>query len=180
MSANPWPEPIEKTAFSGERRTPFFLPTENGHRVGATMHWPIAETYARNKNSKRILLLPGWSGPRSGPADLLVQLASACAREGHVVLRIDLHGRGDATGAFEDGDLDRMIAVAGCGLDLLKQQTLPVWDVDALSDSNISPIVVGGICSGGNVALGLASLRPAACARAKRRRRFHSRPVRAP
>jgi pimeloyl-ACP methyl ester carboxylesterase len=135
--------------FGAEARETLLLPTEGGYAIGATLHQPAVESKSEKPKSK-ILLLPGWSGPRTGPAELLVQLASRLASAGHAVLRIDLHGRGDSSGRFEDGDLDRMIADASAGFDFL-QSKVP---------NPQSQIAVGGICSGGNVALGLASLRP--------------------
>ncbi len=135
--------------FPGETRSTLWLPTSEGESIGATLHRPEMKG---TQGAKAVLLIPGWSGPRSGPAELLVALARELTSQGHVVLRIDLHGRGDSTGRFEDADLDRMIADASAGLDYLKQ-TCPGL-----------PLVVGGICSGGNVALGVVSLRPEECA----------------
>ncbi|MBI3830468.1 MAG: alpha/beta fold hydrolase [Planctomycetes bacterium] len=140
----------ETAAFGAEARRALLLPTEQGHQVGATLHEPSVQSEIANPKSK-ILLLPGWSGPRTGPAELLVQLASRLAAVGHAVLRIDLHGRGDSSGRFKDGDLDRMIADASAGLEYLQSKI----------GNPKSKMVVGGVCSGGNVALGFASLRPA-------------------
>ncbi|MCW8130825.1 MAG: alpha/beta fold hydrolase [Planctomycetota bacterium] len=130
--------------FGAERREAVALAVPGGGTLGATFHEPAAAPATKTS----LLLLPGWSGPRTGPAELLVQLASRLAAGGHTVLRIDLHGRGDSSGAFEAGDLDRMIADASAGYDALRARAPGV------------PAAVGGICSGGNVALGLASLRP--------------------
>jgi len=108
------------------------------------------EPGANNQQPKAaVLLLPGWTGPRTGPAELLVFLARELVRNGCVVLRIDFHGRGDATGAFGDCDLDRMIREAEVGLTFLRTRFPNTL------------LTVGGICSGANVALGLASLKPA-------------------
>jgi pimeloyl-ACP methyl ester carboxylesterase len=160
---------LQPTAdFGHERREVLQLPIGESHFVGATLHLPAAEirsqrTEVREQRSDRsaptgqpdvahppaaILLLPGWTGPRTGPAELLVFLAREMTRNGCAVLRIDFHGRGDATGAFGDCDLDRMISEAGAGVDFLKAR-FPE-----------AAIVAGGICSGANVALGLAGLRP--------------------
>lgn len=127
--------------FAGERRETFLLSFQSDH-IGATLHRPACDPRSA------VLLLPGWSGPRTGPAEVLVFLARKLAADGHLVLRIDFHGRGDATGRFIECDLDRMIAEASVGLDRLREEAPGV------------SIVVGGICSGANVALGLASLRP--------------------
>jgi pimeloyl-ACP methyl ester carboxylesterase len=163
--------------FGHERREVLHLPINGAQCVSATLHLPgprgqtsevrgqtdrtepqshrtpAPETHDRSDGSDQqpfaVLLLPGWTGPRTGPAELLVFLARELTRSGHAVLRIDFHGRGDASGNFGDCDLDRMIREAGAGLDVLKAR-FPA-----------ATVVAGGICSGANVALGLASLRPA-------------------
>lgn len=133
-------------AFPHERREAFLLPTAAGHSVGATLHTPVRSP--PSEIGSLVLLLPGWSGPRTGPAELLVFLAQILTVQGHTALRVDLHGRGDSTGQYEDGDLDRMIQDAGAAADWLRAK---------YPDARLT---AGGICSGGNVALGLASLRP--------------------
>lgn len=110
-------------SFEFERREVLLIPTERGHSLGATLHLP--QSALENRKSK-ILLIPGWSGPRTGPAELLVQLAARLAAGGHAVLRIDLHGRGDSTGRFEDGDLDQMIADASVAVDWLGTRVPPL------------------------------------------------------
>jgi pimeloyl-ACP methyl ester carboxylesterase len=167
---------LQPTAdFGHERREVLQLPIDD-HHVGATLHVstgsgerrarseaggqePRAKSQepkalsgsceaTKSNGPKALLLLPGWTGPRTGPAELLVFLARELTKDGHVVLRIDFHGRGDANGAFGDCDLDRMIEEAEAGLRFLQSR---------FPDATVA---VGGICSGANVALGLASLRP--------------------
>ncbi len=145
--------------FGHERREVLQLPVDE-HYVGATLHVPCsvpqnprAPEPSRSDPSDQelrtaVLLLPGWSGPRTGPAELLVFLARELVRNGCAVLRIDFHGRGDASGAFGDCDLDRMIREAETGLTFLRTR---------FPDASLT---AGGICSGANIALGLASLRP--------------------
>ena len=150
--------------FGHERREVLQLPIDD-HYVGATLHVPLVKPAASDSSDQNpvasnqqpvaktqqpvaILLLPGWTGPRTGPAELLVFLARELTKAGHAVLRIDFHGRGDSSGVFGDCDLDRMIREAETGLGFLKKR---------YPDAKLA---VGGICSGANVALGLASLRP--------------------
>lgn len=133
-----------KAAFEGERRETFRLAASGGSTVGATLHLPLDTNPSKTRAA--VLLLPGWSGPRTGPAELLAHLAMRLAQAGHVCLRIDLTGRGDAEGAFADGDLDRMIDDAAHGLRRLREAAPG------------APLAAGGLCSGANVALGLASL----------------------
>lgn len=99
-----------------------------------TIHRPLGESRGT------VVLIPGWSGPRSGPADILVFLAGELARAGWLAVRFDLPGRGDAGGEFHDCDLDRMIAAA----------------VEVAQDKATGPLCLLGMCSGGNVALGAA------------------------
>src|SRR5206468_782386 len=87
-----------------------------------------------------VCLIPGWSGTRSGPADILTFLADELAGAGFKAVRTDLPGRGDADGEFSACDLDTMIAAASATL--LEQ---------AIAGT---PKYLLGMCSGGNVALG--------------------------
>lgn len=104
----------------------------------ATIHRPSSG------NSKgEIFLLPGWSGPRTGPAEVLVFLASELARRGWTAVRLDLPGRGDAPDpANHLVDLDAMIVSATNSL------------VCCPSESKHSQRAFLGMCSGGNVGLG--------------------------
>jgi len=137
---------LTESDFGHEVRETFLLATLNEDYVGATLHLP--KTPPASEIKQVVLWLPGWSGPRTGPAELLIFLAKHLAKSGVISLRMDFHGRGDASGAFGDCDLDRMITEASVGWDRLKTR-FPN-----------AAIGVGGICSGSNVALGLASLRP--------------------
>lgn len=105
-----------------------------------TIHRPVAQ-----ESKGEVVLLPGWSGPRSGPADVLVFIASKLAENGWTAIRLDLPGRGDAS-ANAPVNLDAMIAAAS---------EYPV------SESAQRKVLLG-ICSGGNVALGAASLKSCA------------------
>ena len=126
------------TAFS-----PFEIRETGVSSAGSfTLHRPAA-----GPSKGLAILLPGWSGPRTGPADVLVFLASKLAEHGWSALRLDLPGRGDAA-AHEPIDLDAMIDSAARGAHPLKGET--------------GRRVLIGICSGGNVALGAAPLK--ACA----------------
>jgi len=100
----------------------------------ATSHRPLTQSKGT------VILVPGWSGTRAGPADLLVFLASSIARAGWTAIRVEMPARGDSCGAFNDVDLDAMIAAT------------------AACTGEESPRFVG-LCSGGNVALGASALR---------------------
>ena len=140
---------LDSAQFQGERREICERTLSDGVRTVLSIHLPSQPQERPVPNSATILLLPGWSGPRCGPADFLVQLSRALACQGHYAVRMDLMGRGDATGSFDACDLDAMIRHAGEVVEYLAEQ--------ARFPKNIA---VGGICSGSNVALGLAALKP--------------------
>ncbi|MHB9132506.1 MAG: alpha/beta hydrolase family protein [Armatimonadota bacterium] len=93
-----------------------------------------------------VLLLSGWGGTRYGPQRILLQTAAALAEHGLTTLRLDFRGRGDSTGNAGDATLDRMIEDA---------LTAAAW---LREEEGIVRLHLVGICSGGNVALGAASL----------------------
>ena len=116
--------------FEGERREVL-----NRDGLIATAHRPLKESKGT------VVLVPGWSGTRAGPADMLVFLASSLTRAGWTAIRVEMPARGDSCGAFDAVDLDAMIAAAA-----------------ACSGEDKSPRFVG-LCSGGNVALGASTIR---------------------
>src|SRR5437763_806029 len=87
--------------FFGERRTVLAVA---GSVV--TVHEPPAPNH---KPFGQVVIVPGWSGPRSGPADILVFLAASLAQAGWRVLRLDIPARGDAEGDRAAVGLDEMI-----------------------------------------------------------------------
>lgn len=98
-------------------------------------------------SSHGVIFLPGWSGTRYGPQRILLQAAEAAAARGCTTLRLDFRGRGDATGD-PAATLDRMIEDT-C--------TAAAWLRETQGVQTLSLV---GLCSGGNVALGAASLLP--------------------
>ena len=96
--------------------------------------------------STAVLLLPGWGGTRYGPQRILLNTARACAEHGFTTLRLDFRGRGDSTGSPSSVSLDGMIADVATAATWLRTQ------------HGIERFNLVGLCSGGNVALGAASL----------------------
>jgi pimeloyl-ACP methyl ester carboxylesterase len=95
-----------------------------------------------------VVLIHGWAGNRGGPHRLLVQTARALNKAGVATLRFDLRGRGDSEGEPPATSLDDMI-----------------WDTVAAADflemrASVTELVLLGICSGSNVAIGAATFRP--------------------
>lgn len=95
-----------------------------------------------------VVLLHGWAGCRIGPNRIFVEASRAFNRVGIATLRFDLRGRGDSEGEPGVTDLDMMIEDACVALDFLREET------------GVARLGVLGICSGGNVAIGAATLRP--------------------
>jgi dienelactone hydrolase len=93
-----------------------------------------------------VVFLHGWSGYRSGPHRMFVNTARHLAEEGIASLRFDLRGRGDSGGDKEQTNLDDMIS------DTLAAKKL------LADEAKVSKPVLLGICSGGNVSIGSASL----------------------
>jgi pimeloyl-ACP methyl ester carboxylesterase len=97
-----------------------------------------------------VLMLHGWGGLRSGPHNLITHLARALATAGVPSLRFDFRSRGESSGDDEtDG------------------ATLPGMAADALAAANLliersgaSKLVTLGLCSGGNVAIGILDRLP--------------------
>jgi pimeloyl-ACP methyl ester carboxylesterase len=102
----------------------------------ATAHRPLKQCKGT------VVLVPGWSGTRAGPADLLVFLASSIARAGWTAIRVEMPARGDSSGDFNAVDLDAMITAAA-----------------SAANGENSALHFVGLCSGGNVALGASTTR---------------------
>ena len=95
-----------------------------------------------------VVLIHGWGGYRIGPHRILVHTARRLMREGCHTLRFDLRGRGDSEGDAEKASLDDMI-----------EDTLAATDF-LLAETRAKRVALLGICSGSNVAIGAATLRP--------------------
>jgi len=95
------------------------------------------------------VLVHGWGGYRIGPRRILVHTARELSARGFATLRFDLRGRGDSDGDGRQTSLDHMIADALTAVDFLKES------------AGVERIALVGICSGSNVAIGAATLRPA-------------------
>ncbi len=93
-----------------------------------------------------VVFVHGWTGHRCGPHRMFVNTARRLAAEGIASLRFDLRGRGDSEGDAARTDLDGMIE------DLLAATRF------LRTEAGIERVYPLGLCSGGNVALGAASL----------------------
>lgn len=95
-----------------------------------------------------VLMLHGWGGQRVGPQGLLVRISRRLAEAGVNSFRFDFRGRGDSTGQPSATTLDDMINDALAAMDFLGRA------------HGARTFRLMGICSGGNVAIGAASLQP--------------------
>lgn len=101
---------------------------------------------APDRAKAAVVFVHGWSGYRCGPHRMFVNAARRFAENGIASLRFDLRGRGDSEGDASAADLDGMIA------DLLAAARF------ARAEAGADRVYPLGICSGGNVVLGAASV----------------------
>lgn len=108
---------------------------------GCQLHGMLA--MPENKTPKHAILFShGWSGNRNGPAGILTSTARTLAQNGCACLRFDFRGRGESQGDGLNATLATMSA------DLLEAaKTLT-------SLTGITSIILFGMCSGGNIAIG--------------------------
>jgi len=95
-----------------------------------------------------VITLGGWGGYRIGPHRIIVKLCRGLAAAGVASLRFDFRGRGDSTGSQKDTTLDSMIDDACRAVEFV------------LGRASESRLTLWGICSGSNVAVGAATLKP--------------------
>ena len=96
-----------------------------------------------------ILFLHGWSGDRTGPHRIFVQVARALTDEGFLCLRPDFRGRGLSDGEHGEASIASMAEDAAYALEQL----------NSLLPEN-TPLYVAAICSGCKVAITLAADHP--------------------
>ncbi len=95
-----------------------------------------------------LLFLHGWGGVRSGPHNLLTALARAMGEKGCPSLRFDFRGRGESEGLAGEASLISMAEDSLAAAALLKTR------------ANVGRLVMIGICSGGNVGIGILDRLP--------------------
>ncbi len=119
----------------------------NGLRLVGVLSESAGEGTARA--SIAVVLIHGWGSYRSGPHAMLVKMARALAAAGICAIRFDVRGRGDSEGDYAETDLDGMIADTVAAGKVLQKET------------GCRRLAAVGLCSGGNVAIGAATLLPA-------------------
>lgn len=93
-----------------------------------------------------VVTIHGWGGVRCGPHRIFVRLGRALAGRGVPALRFDLSGRGESEGVAAETCLDDMIEDTCAAIRFLRERT------------GRERISCCGLCSGGNVAIGAATL----------------------
>ena len=115
---------------------------------GRRLHGLLGAPARPEPRRRGVVLIHGWGGYRIGPHRLLVRTARDLRERGFATLRFDLRGRGDSEGDGPKTSLDDMIEDTLGAVRCLRDEAKP--------DS----IVMLGICSGANVAIGAATLDP--------------------
>ncbi|MFH1377419.1 MAG: alpha/beta hydrolase [Planctomycetota bacterium] len=135
------------------QRRLFDVTSRDGLRIAAVRHTKISGALRPDI----VVIVHGWSGDRTGPADILRQLADSLAADGTDCIRFDLLGRGESDDPLSGAPtLDGMINDT---LDVISHID-KAFDADPQNDGKTQerpPLHLIGLCSGGNVALGAAS-----------------------
>ncbi len=110
------------------------------HKLFGILHQPES-----GQKHTAVIFLHGWGTYRIGPHRIFVEAAREFASAGYTCLRFDFRGRGESEGDVASATLLDMVDDAGQAVrEILKQQ-------------GISQIVLLGLCSGGEVAVGTAA-----------------------
>lgn len=105
----------------------------------------VCAIYSAPENSSprhAVVFTHGWSGNRNGPAGILTNTARHLASKGCACLRFDFRGRGESGGDGLKSTLATMSEDLLAAIATLKQL------------SGLSKVVLFGMCSGGNIAIG--------------------------
>lgn len=117
-----------------------FIFENKGQKLFGILHQP-----GDPHKQTAVIFLHGWGTYRIGPHRMFVEAARAFASAGFPCLRFDFRGRGESEGNVAEITLLDMIDDAKQAVrEMLKQQ-------------GISQIVLIGLCSGGEVAVGTAA-----------------------
>ena len=89
-----------------------------------------------------IITVHGWGANRIGPNNMLASLCAKLAGEGYPAFDFDLSGRGDSEGEPSEVNVDDMMDDATAAIGIFRER------------AGVEHLVLFGLCSGGNVALG--------------------------
>ena len=121
---------------------PIHIPSGKGTLFGI---WTEPEDVPRINAT--LVSLHGWGGYRIGPHRMQVKLCRRLAEAGIASFRFDFRGRGDSTEEQSFATLDTMVEDACSAINFARSRA-PEDD-----------LTLWGICSGGNVAIGAATLK---------------------
>lgn len=93
-----------------------------------------------------LVTVHGWGANRIGPNNMLADLCSAAADAGFMAFDFDLSGRGDSEGDPSNVTVDDMMADTVAAIDYVRAK-------------GAKRVVLFGLCSGGNAALGAVALK---------------------
>jgi len=106
----------------------------------------IAVDFVKVSSDSATIFFPGWTGTRYGPQRVFVSAEKYVNEKGGSTVRFDFRGRGDSFGNAMNITLDDMIEDA---------EEVIKWLVE---NEGIQRFHLVGLCSGGNVVLGVCSL----------------------
>jgi pimeloyl-ACP methyl ester carboxylesterase len=135
------------------QRRLFDVSSRDGLRIAAVRHSKAGGALRPDV----VVIIHGWSGDRVGPADILRRFADSLSADGTDCVRFDLLGRGESDDPLSGAPtLDGMINDT---LDVISQiDAENATSQDGGKSQERPPLHLVGLCSGGNVALGAASL----------------------
>ncbi len=113
--------------------------SSNGKRLVGVLRTPDNGTYTG------LITVHGWGANRIGPNNMLADLCAYSVRKGFASLDFDLSGRGDSEGDPASICVDDMMGDT-------------IAAVELMHGKGITNIVLFGLCSGGNAALGAVAL----------------------
>jgi len=113
---------------------------------GETLFGVWSEPDSSPRLPASVITLHGWGGYRVGPHRFMVKLCRALAGVGVSSLRFDFRGRGDSTGDEKLATLDTMIDDTCRAVEFARRR------------APAAAVTLWGLCSGGNVAIGAATL----------------------
>jgi len=121
-----------------------FAGTDGGELRGVLVN-PVGANPSAPETA--LVLVHGWGTNRVGPARLLVRMARRAALSSMAALYFDLPGRGESAGEYGSVDIDAMIDATLSAVRFIKSR-------------GTQKVLLGGLCSGANIALAAGGLAP--------------------
>ena len=119
--------------------------TNQGEALLGVLFTPDDE---RRRRDTGLVFLHGWAGYRIGPHQMFTKMARKACAMGFPCLAFDFRGRGDSEGSAADASLSTMISDTRRAAQVLRER------------AGVEKLVLVGVCSGGEVALGAGTTIP--------------------